>query len=146
MTGPAMRISASVLGTPDPPALGAFYARLLGWNVVTNEPYWVMAKPPAGGTGLSFQHEPDHVRPVWPPVPGEQQMMTHLDIAVEDLDAGVAWALDAGATLADHQPQATFRCCSTRPATPSASSTPPSSPKIAVIMNLSSFSTACRPG
>jgi hypothetical protein len=25
---------------------------------------------------------------VWPPIPGEQQMMVHLDIAVDDLDAG----------------------------------------------------------
>jgi catechol 2,3-dioxygenase-like lactoylglutathione lyase family enzyme len=100
-----MRISASVLGGPDPQALGAFYARLLGWNVVKNDPVWVMVRPPGGGTGLSFQHEPDYVRPVWPTAPGEQQMMTHLDIAVPDLAAGVAWALDAGATLAAFQPQ-----------------------------------------
>jgi catechol 2,3-dioxygenase-like lactoylglutathione lyase family enzyme len=100
-----MRISATVLGTPDPQELGAFYARLLDWTVVKNDPVWVMVRPPSGGTGLSFQHEPDYVRPVWPPAPGQQQMMSHLDIAVEDLEAGVAWALDAGAVLADFQPQ-----------------------------------------
>jgi catechol 2,3-dioxygenase-like lactoylglutathione lyase family enzyme len=100
-----MRISATVLGAPDPQALGAFYARLLGWTVVKNEPVWVMVRPPAGGTGLSFQHEKDYVPPVWPPTPGEQQMMSHLDIAVEDLEAGVAWAVDAGARLAEYQPQ-----------------------------------------
>jgi catechol 2,3-dioxygenase-like lactoylglutathione lyase family enzyme len=100
-----MRISATVLGASDPPELGAFYARLLGWTVVTNYPGWVMVKPPSGGTGLSFQIEEEYVRPVWPPKPGEQQMMSHLDIAVGDLDAGVAWALEAGATLADFQPQ-----------------------------------------
>jgi catechol 2,3-dioxygenase-like lactoylglutathione lyase family enzyme len=105
MAQPQMRISATVLGAPDPQALGAFYARLLGWTVVTNEPAWVMVRPPSGGTGLSFQHEPDHVPPVWPSAPGEQQMMSHLDIAVEDLDAAVAWAREAGARLADHQPQ-----------------------------------------
>ena len=32
-------------------------------------------------------------------------MMIHLDIAVEDLDAAVAWARESGATLAEHQPQ-----------------------------------------
>jgi hypothetical protein len=32
-------------------------------------------------------------------------MMTHLDIAVEDVAAGVAWAVAAGATLASYQPQ-----------------------------------------
>ncbi len=105
MTQPHMRISATVLGAPDPQALGAFYARLLGWTVVKDEPGWVMVRPLSGGAGLSFQHEPDHVPPVWPPVPGEQQMMSHLDIAVEDLDAAVAWAVAAGARLADYQPQ-----------------------------------------
>jgi len=32
-------------------------------------------------------------------------MMMHLDIAVDDLDEAVVWALEAGATLAEHQPQ-----------------------------------------
>ncbi len=105
MRQPRMRVSATVLGAPDPQALGAFYARLLGWTVVENEPEWVMVRPPSGGTGLSFQLEPDYIPPVWPTAPGEQQMMSHLDIAVEELEAGGAWALDAGARLADYQPQ-----------------------------------------
>ncbi len=100
-----MRISAAVLGAPDPRALGAFYARLLGWTVVRNDPSWVMLRPAGGGTGLSFQHEPDYVAPVWPAVPGQQQMMVHLDVAVAELDQGVAWAIAAGATLAAYQPQ-----------------------------------------
>jgi len=100
-----MRISATVLDAPDPPALGDFYARLLGWAVVDSDPTWTMVRPPGGRTGLSFQLEPAYVRPVWPGVAGEQLMMSHLDIAVDDLDAAVDWALDAGATLADHQPQ-----------------------------------------
>jgi catechol 2,3-dioxygenase-like lactoylglutathione lyase family enzyme len=100
-----MRISAAVLGTPDPRALGAFYARLLGWTVVTNDPTWVRVRPPSGGTGLSFQYESEYVPPVWPTEQGQQQMMSHLDIAVENLEAGVAWAVNAGATLAEFQPQ-----------------------------------------
>jgi catechol 2,3-dioxygenase-like lactoylglutathione lyase family enzyme len=100
-----MRISASVLGAPEPRVLAEFYERLLGWTVAVAEPEWVMLKPPDGGTGLSFQFEEEYVPPVWPGTPGEQQMMVHLDIAVEDLDAGVAWAQDAGAALADFQPQ-----------------------------------------
>jgi catechol 2,3-dioxygenase-like lactoylglutathione lyase family enzyme len=109
MSQPRMRISATVLGAPDPQALGAFYARLLGWSVVQDEPGWVRVRPADGGPGLSFQHEADYVAPVWPSEPGEQQMMCHLDIAVDDLDAGVAWALDAGARLADFQPQEKVR-------------------------------------
>jgi catechol 2,3-dioxygenase-like lactoylglutathione lyase family enzyme len=102
---PAMRLSATVLGAPDPRALAAFYARLLGWTVVEDQPVWVVIRPPGGGTGLSFQHEPDHARPVWPSEPGQQQMMAHLDIEVSDLSAGVAEAIDAGAEVAGYQPQ-----------------------------------------
>ncbi|MCI0439895.1 MAG: VOC family protein [Chloroflexi bacterium] len=105
MTQPRMRISATVLDAPDARALASFYERLLGWDRITDEPGWVMLRPPSGGTGLSFQSEPNFVPPVWPSVKDEQQMMTHLDIAVEDLEAGVAWALSAGARLADFQPQ-----------------------------------------
>ncbi len=98
-----------VLGAPDPQALSTFYARLLGWTVVESQAVWAMVRPPSEGTGVSFQHEPDYVPPVWPTAPGEQQMTSHLDIAVEDLKAGMAWALDVGARLADHQPQAHVR-------------------------------------
>ena len=109
MPQPPMRISATVLGAPDPPRLGAFYARLLGWNVVKNDPEWVMVKPPSGGTGLSFQLESDYLPPVWPSGPGDQQMMAHLDIAVADLEAGVAWAIEVGAKLAEFEPQEDVR-------------------------------------
>jgi len=117
MDAPRMLVSSVVLGAPNPNVLAAFYQRLLGWIVVEEysarpgfppEDGWAMLRPPAGGPGLrglSVQWEPDYVAPVWPPVSGEQQMMLHLDIAVDDLEAAVAWALEVGATLADHQPQ-----------------------------------------
>lgn len=105
MEQPRMRISATVLDAPDPPALGAFYARLLGWEIKESDADWTMIRPPGDGPGLSFQFEPVYVPPVWPGVTDEQLMMSHLDIAVEDLDAAVEWALDAGAELAEHQPQ-----------------------------------------
>ena len=35
--------------------------------------------------------------PVWPPVPGTQQMQQHLDILVDDLAAAAAVAEEAGA-------------------------------------------------
>jgi hypothetical protein len=38
-----------------------------------------------------------------------RQMMMHLDIEVPDLDAAVAGAIEAGATLADFQPQEKVR-------------------------------------
>jgi catechol 2,3-dioxygenase-like lactoylglutathione lyase family enzyme len=109
MAQPRMQIAATVIGAPDPRALAAFYARLLGWTIATDEPEWVMLRPPSGGIGLSFQLEPEFIPPVWPAVPGEQQMTSHLDIAVEDLEEAVRWAVDAGAAIADHQPQEDVR-------------------------------------
>jgi hypothetical protein len=38
-----------------------------------------------------------------------QQMELHLDIEVEELDGAVAYALEAGATLAEFQPQENVR-------------------------------------
>jgi hypothetical protein len=38
-------------------------------------------------------------------------MMMHLEIQVDDLVAGVAHAVAAGATLAEHQPQDDVRVC-----------------------------------
>lgn len=105
MAQPQMRLSATVLNAPDPGALGDFYARLLGWPKETDEPDWVTVRPPDGGPGLSFQIEDLYVPPVWPATPGEQQMQLHLDIQVDDLAAGVAWALENGATEAGFQPQ-----------------------------------------
>jgi catechol 2,3-dioxygenase-like lactoylglutathione lyase family enzyme len=118
---PRMQVTSAVLGAPDPRALAAFYERLLGWTLVANEPArpgfpeedgWALLRPPPEHHGLlamSFQWEPDYVPPVWPPVNGAPAMMIHLDIAVDDLDAGVAWAQEAGAVLAEHQPQEDVR-------------------------------------
>lgn len=94
-----------VLDAPDARALGDFYARLLGWQVHRNDPDWVTLAPPAGVAYLAVQTSPEYVPPVWPPQPGAQQQMLHLDIEVVDLDAAVAEAVARGATLAAHQPQ-----------------------------------------
>jgi catechol 2,3-dioxygenase-like lactoylglutathione lyase family enzyme len=102
---PRLTLSGIVLDAPDPRALAAFYRRLLGWKVTRDEPDWVRLDSPGGEVGLSFQTEPVYVRPTWPAEAGAQQMMLHLDIAVEDLDAAGAHAMAAGAVLAEYQPQ-----------------------------------------
>jgi catechol 2,3-dioxygenase-like lactoylglutathione lyase family enzyme len=94
---PAFRLTAPVLGTPDPRGLARFYQRLLAWPLTSDEDDWAALRPAGGGTGLSFQLETDHVPPVWPPEPGTQQMQIHLDIEVDDLDAACALAEAAGA-------------------------------------------------
>ena len=70
-----------------------------------DEPDWVRLIDPDGGPGLSFQIEHAHVRPTWPSHLSDQQMMLHLDIAVEDLDAAEDLDVEAGAVLAEYQPQ-----------------------------------------
>ena len=102
---PAMRLTATVLDAPDPRELARFYQRLLGWPVGADEPDWVTLVPPEGSSGLSFQREPVYERPTWPAVRDRQQMMLHLDIEVDDLEAAGAHAVAAGATLAEFQPQ-----------------------------------------
>ena len=94
---PAFRLTAAVLGTPDPRGLARFYQRLLGWPIRADEDDWATLRPAEGGAGLSFQRETDHVPPVWPPVPGTQQMQVHLDIEVDDLEAACTVAEAAGA-------------------------------------------------
>jgi len=95
---PRIALIATVLGTPDPGGLARFYQRLLGWPLRDDEPGWATLRPTDGGTGLSFQLEIDHVPPVWPPVPGAQQMQQHLDFEVDDLDAACTLAEEAGAS------------------------------------------------
>lgn len=102
-------LGSFVLGTPDPPALAAFYRDLLGWVAVegADDPTFVRLRAPGQERpGLSFQLEPEHVAPTWPAREGEQRMHAHLDLLVapDALDAEVARAAALGATRADHQP------------------------------------------
>ena len=102
---PRTSVSGVVFDSPDPRHLATFYEQLLGWTRGKDEPDWVTVRPPDGGTGLSFQTEEAYVRPTWPAGPGDQQMMVHLDIEVDDLDVAGAHAIAAGAVLAEYQPQ-----------------------------------------
>lgn len=102
-------LTMATLSSPDPPALARFYARLLGWEIGTEEPGWVTLRNPAGGVDLGFHIEDHYAPPVWPSQPGEQLMMAHLEIRVDDLDAGCAHARACGATLAASQPQEDVR-------------------------------------
>jgi predicted enzyme related to lactoylglutathione lyase len=109
-----MRMLGPVLDTDDVETLARFYERLLGWELTELEgprpgypdgDGWARLRPSDRAGKVEIQGERYYTRPVWPPAPGEPQMMIHLDIGVEDLDAGVAWALECGATVAREQPQ-----------------------------------------
>ena len=94
-----------VLEAPDARALARFYSQLLGWRIAKEEPGWATVAPSDGVAYMAFQTSPEYEPPVWPPVEGRQQMMMHLDIEVDDLDAAIAHATESGATVAAHQPQ-----------------------------------------
>jgi catechol 2,3-dioxygenase-like lactoylglutathione lyase family enzyme len=101
-----------VVDCHDADVMADFYGTLLGWPVTAREPGWVLMRNPDGAVGLAFQAEEGYVPPVWPERTGavsagraEQQKMLHLDLRVPDLDAAVAEAESAGATLAARQPQ-----------------------------------------
>ncbi|MCP4967210.1 MAG: VOC family protein [bacterium] len=113
-----MRLAGPVLDTADPLALARFYKALLGWEIVELEgprpgypkdDSWAKLGSPDGSQKIEIQWERNYVAPTWPPVKGEQQMMIHIDIGVDDLEAGIEWAIGSGATVADHQPQKDVR-------------------------------------
>ena len=69
---------------------------------------WAQLRYPSEGPGLmtlNIEFDKEYVRPVWPSSPGQQHITGHLHIPVRDLDTAVAQAHDAGATLAEIQPQ-----------------------------------------
>jgi predicted enzyme related to lactoylglutathione lyase len=104
-------LTGTNLDAPDASTLADFYRRLLGWAVEQESPGWVVLSPPGGGHTLNFQSEPGYVRPVWPPGPGDPQMMMHLEIRVDDLEAATARAVAVGAAVAEFQPQTDVRVC-----------------------------------
>lgn len=99
-------LAGTVLSTRDARALASFYERLLGFSRGADEAGWVILRDPAAPSHvLSFHEDVEYVPPTWPSQQGEQLMMMHLDIATTDLEGAVAFALECGATEADHQPQ-----------------------------------------
>jgi predicted enzyme related to lactoylglutathione lyase len=114
-----MRVSGPTLDAADAIGLAEFYERLLGWPITDRSEGprpgyppgdgWAMLRSPSGDLKIEVQGARYYTPPIWPPVAGKQQMMVHLDIAVDDLDAATSWAIEAGAKLAEHQPQSRVR-------------------------------------
>jgi catechol 2,3-dioxygenase-like lactoylglutathione lyase family enzyme len=115
MERPAMRLSGPSVEAPDVSALVHFYERLLGWEVEAlfgprdgSPPGdgWGRLRPAdkAPGQKIEVQWQEHYQPPVWPGEAGRPTMQWHLDWWVEDLEAGVAWAIDCGALEASPQP------------------------------------------
>jgi predicted enzyme related to lactoylglutathione lyase len=99
------RYPSTVIDCPDAAALAAFYAAMLDWKVETSAG-WAEIRADYGQC-ISFQQVQDYAPPRWPAQEVPQQM--HLDVVVDDLDAGEAAVLGLGATKPEHQPGTTFR-------------------------------------
>jgi len=91
---------------PDAGALAAFYAALLDWTAEVSDD-WADIRSADGGQCISFQRVADYTAPRWPDQRVPQQM--HLDVIVDDLDAGEAAVVALGATKHEFQPGTTFR-------------------------------------
>jgi catechol 2,3-dioxygenase-like lactoylglutathione lyase family enzyme len=82
-----------------------FYERLLGFELGDFEPpRWAQLWDPAGGVHLNIQEEDWYEPPTWPEQPGAQAKMLHFEVEVEDLEAAVTTAIEAGGTEAPWQP------------------------------------------
>ena len=88
-----------VIDCPDPAALAAFYAALLGLPVTYDSPDFVVVAESDRASGLAFQRATDHQPPQWPDPRHPQQM--HLDVMVDDLAQAEPRVLALGARRLD---------------------------------------------
>lgn len=90
----------------DAGPVARFYERLLGFELRDFEPpSWAQLWNPAGGVHINVQGETWYDEaPTWPEQADEQAKMLHFEVEVDDLEAAVATALEAGGTEASWQP------------------------------------------
>jgi catechol 2,3-dioxygenase-like lactoylglutathione lyase family enzyme len=95
--GPVMELFAVTIDAPDAAALARFYADLLGMAVTYDGPEGALIS--GDGKSVMFQQVRGYEPPRWPDPAHPQQ--AHLDVVVDDLDAGEARALELGASRLD---------------------------------------------
>ncbi|MBT2385060.1 VOC family protein [Streptomyces sp. ISL-11] len=95
------KLQCTVIDCPDPAALAAFYAAVLGWRVDADDsdPDWVWLTGPAGGPRLAFQRAEDHRPPRWPDPDHPQQFHLDFDVERADLERAHREVLALGATF-----------------------------------------------
>ena len=84
-----------VFDAPDLHAESSFWAGLLDGTVDAEDDWHSVSVD--GEWRLGFQLAPDHVAPIWPDGPQQQQI--HLDVWVDDLAEAHDRAISLGATL-----------------------------------------------
>ena len=102
---PGRRWVGLAIDCADAGPVARFYERLLGFEVRDfAPPHWAQLWDPAGGVHLNIQGETWYEPPTWPEQPGQQAKMLHFEVEVDDLEAAIATALEAGGKEAPWQP------------------------------------------
>jgi catechol 2,3-dioxygenase-like lactoylglutathione lyase family enzyme len=101
------RLEKTVFDCPDPRALAAFYAEVLGMRVNEDSDDWVVIGLEPGMRQLAFQRATDFVPPRWPDPEHPQQL--HVDIRVDDFDAAEQAVVALGARRRRAEPGTGFR-------------------------------------
>jgi len=93
-----------VMDCADASVLAEFYSRLMSWELThpRTKDCWAAITSPTGMTFI-FQEVEGYQPPVWPWQEGKQGQMLHLDLFVNNLEEGVAHAIECGASVADEQ-------------------------------------------
>ncbi|MEV0939879.1 VOC family protein [Micromonospora wenchangensis] len=93
------QLRSVAIDCPDPRALAAFYAELLGLPLAEEDSdgnEWVVLGGPVGQQPrLAFQQATDLVPPAWPDPARPQQF--HLDVTVDDIEVAEKAVLALGA-------------------------------------------------
>ena len=95
-----LKYTDTILDCPDPMALAAFYAAVVGSEVTDSSDDMWATIPIPGGTpdfAQSFQRDENYTAPSWPEGPVPQQM--HLDFEVDEFAPERERVIGLGATL-----------------------------------------------
>ncbi|MBP2402319.1 putative enzyme related to lactoylglutathione lyase [Streptomyces netropsis] len=93
------KFQCTVIDCPDPAALAAFYAGILGWRVDDKDPEWVWLTA-EDGRRIAFQLAEDHRPPRWPDPDHPQQMHLDFDVpTIEDMERAQREVIALGATF-----------------------------------------------
>lgn len=101
------RLEQTVFDCPDPRALAAFYAAILGMKINEDLGDWVVIGRERGMRELAFQRVADWLPPRWPDPRHPQQL--HLDIRVDDIEAAEPAVLALGARRLPARRETGFR-------------------------------------
>jgi hypothetical protein len=105
MTRTSIRWVGVAIDCLDAGPVARFYERLLRFEMREfDPPAGAQLCDPGGGVYISIHGETAFERPTWPERPGEQAKMLHFEVEVDDLQAAIAIALEAGGAEAPWQP------------------------------------------